>query len=214
MLLLACPAPLAGAEAPPYCEAVWAAETDRRTRTVGDLDHIEPVGTGDRWWPAQNCRRTYQFGLSVYRCVAAGVKPKITVRERCDGARARRSPSYPLPLGHCWDGQTNTSPPDLHDRHHQASVVDHAVALVRTRISSHTSSPFYLHPQGCAVDLDSARGTEGGQRWSYRRRRLHMAELHLQRVAYYGWSPFRRQLRVRPDRCRGQRREGRSRHPG
>ena len=43
--------------------------------------------------------------LSVYRCVAAGVKPKTTARERCDGARVRRNPSYPLPLGHCWDGQ-------------------------------------------------------------------------------------------------------------
>ena len=47
----------------------------------------------------------WQLGLSVYRCVAAGVKPKTTVRERCDGARARPNPSCPLPLGHCWDGQ-------------------------------------------------------------------------------------------------------------
>ena len=39
-----------------------------------------------------------------YISVVAGVKPKITVRERCDGARARPNPSYPLPLGHCWDG--------------------------------------------------------------------------------------------------------------
>ena len=39
-------------------------------------------------------------GLSVYRCVAAGVKPTTTVRERCDGARVRCNPSYPLPLGH------------------------------------------------------------------------------------------------------------------
>ena len=36
-----------------------------------------------------------RLGLSVHRCVAAGVKPKTTVRERCDGARVRRNPSYP-----------------------------------------------------------------------------------------------------------------------
>ena len=41
----------------------------------------------------------YPFGLSVYRCVvpAAGVRPKTTARERCDGARVRPNPSYPLP---------------------------------------------------------------------------------------------------------------------
>ena len=43
-------------------------------------------------------------GLSVYRCVAAGVKPKTTVRERCDGARVQPNPSHTLLLGHCWDG--------------------------------------------------------------------------------------------------------------
>ena len=32
-------------------------------------------------------------GLSVYRCVAAGVKPKTTARERCDGAIGRGSTS-------------------------------------------------------------------------------------------------------------------------
>ena len=38
------------------------------------------------------------IGLSVYRCVAAGVKPKTTARERCDGARVRRNPSYGVGL--------------------------------------------------------------------------------------------------------------------
>ena len=37
--------------------------------------------------------------LSVYRCVVEGVKPKTTARERCDGARVRRNPSYPPPSG-------------------------------------------------------------------------------------------------------------------
>ena len=31
-------------------------------------------------------RSKHRFGLSVYRCVAAGVKPKTTVRERRDGS--------------------------------------------------------------------------------------------------------------------------------
>ena len=47
-----------------------------------------------------------RFSLSVYRCAAAGVRPKTTVRERCGGARTRPNPSCPLPLGHCLDGQT------------------------------------------------------------------------------------------------------------
>ena len=59
-------------------------------------------------WPSEPPGPTYKF--SVYRCVAAGFKPKTTVRERCDGARVRRNPSYPLPLGHCWDGQTHLAP--------------------------------------------------------------------------------------------------------
>ena len=46
------------------------------------------------------------LGLSVYRCVAAGIKPKTTARERCDGARVQPNPLCPLPLGHCWNGQT------------------------------------------------------------------------------------------------------------
>ena len=59
------------------------------------------------WWRG----RGLSPHCSVYRFLAAGVKPKTTVRERCDGARGvRRNPSYPLPLGHCWDGQTHLAP--------------------------------------------------------------------------------------------------------
>ena len=52
-----------------------------------------------------------KVGLSV--CVAAGVKPMTTVTERCGGARVRPNPSCPLPLGHCWDGQTHLAPVSL-----------------------------------------------------------------------------------------------------
>ena len=35
------------------------------------------------------------LGLSVYRYVAAGVRPKTTVRERCDGALSDLIPHTP-----------------------------------------------------------------------------------------------------------------------
>ena len=38
---------------------------------------------------ARGVRPALYLGLSGYRCVAAGVKPKTTARERCDGARVR-----------------------------------------------------------------------------------------------------------------------------
>ena len=50
----------------------------------------------------ERCRSVF---LSGYRCVAAGVKPKTTARERCDGARVRPNPSYPS-LGHRCMGET------------------------------------------------------------------------------------------------------------
>ena len=56
-------------------------------------------------------RKVSQFiGLSV---CGSRTSPKTTVRERCDGARARPNPSYPLPLGHCWDDQTHLAPVSL-----------------------------------------------------------------------------------------------------
>ena len=86
---------------------------DGRNRISG-LGHLRATAaaTAPTMSRAATAGRRREAG-SVYRCVAAGVKPKTTVRERCDGARVRRNPSYPLPLGHCWDGQTHLAPVSL-----------------------------------------------------------------------------------------------------
>ena len=46
------------------------------------------------------------FGLSVYRCFAAGIRQRTTDCERCSVLRTRPNLSYPPPPGeHCWGGQ-------------------------------------------------------------------------------------------------------------
>ena len=45
-------------------------------------------------------------GLSVYRCLAAGIRQRTTACERCSVLRTRPNLSYPPPPGeHCWGGQ-------------------------------------------------------------------------------------------------------------
>ena len=80
---------------------------------------------------------------------------RTTVRERCDGARVRPNPSCPLPLGHCWDGQTHLAPVSLKLQRLQLDPTSTSVcsvpseALAATRVRPGPGGGACMHWQRC-----------------------------------------------------------------
>ena len=76
-----------------------------KERTLGGLTR-RLCSSSTTPWGTGRC-----LGLSVYRCLAAGIRQRTTACEPCSELRTRLNLSCPAPPGeHCWGGQIRWAP--------------------------------------------------------------------------------------------------------